>query len=407
MIYRQNKSKDRRINILIHTQYYPPEIGAPQSRLSELAQGLNKKGFQVSILTAMPSYPTGKLFPGYSGLFFNEEIDGITIYRSYTYPTQSVKFIKRLLNYFSFVFSSLIRGVFLKDIDIIFTESPPLFLGVAGYLLSKLKKAKWIFNVADLWPESIAELGLVDKKSYIYKFSQYIEGFFYRNAVLVTGQTKTILKYINYRYPKVATYHLSNGVIPENYRGTKQSYSKNILIMYAGLHGIAQGLDLILETAKQLLSFTEIEFQLIGEGPTKSGLINQAQNENITNVKFMDPVPKNKIPELLANADILIVPLKTQLTGAVPSKLYEAMAAGKPVILIAEGEAAEIVTDAKCGVLVVPGDNDGLKNAIIQLSKNPQDRKFMGENGRNYVIQNYNRNVIVENFIDRLITLTS
>ena len=147
------------LKLLIHTQYYPPEIGAPQARLSELAKGLTRLGFLVSVLTAMPNYPQGKVFKGYKGLLIREEIDQIPVLRTSIYPTQKVNFIPRLINYFTFVFSSLFFGVWgLGKLDFVLTESPPLFLGISGYLLSRLTRAKWIFNVSDLWPESVVRL---------------------------------------------------------------------------------------------------------------------------------------------------------------------------------------------------------------------------------------------------------
>ncbi len=385
------------MKIQILTQYFPPEIGAPQSRLMELAIGLAKLGFSVSVLTAMPNYPTGKTFPGYSGIFRKEMYQGIKVYRSFIFPTQSASFIKRLMNYFSFVFSSFAVGLFLPRPDYIFTESPPLFLGITGFLLSRLKGVRWIFNVADLWPASVVELGIINKDSLIYKISNQMEAFFYRKAAIVTGQSKTILVDISKRYPDVLTYHLSNGVNPENYRLIEKNNSL-IRVMYAGLHGLAQGLDLILDAAKIIGEQSNIEFILIGDGPEKQNLVNQAVTSGVKNITFLDPIPKSQIPVALASADILIVPLKIQLTGAVPSKLYEGMAAGKPIILLAESEAAEIVWDADCGVVVNPGDVENLITAIRFLVDNPEERKRFGKNGRQAVIKHFDQKRIVHDF---------
>lgn len=386
------------MKLLILTQYYPPEIGAPQSRLSELAQELAKTGFSVSVLTAMPNYPTGKMFPGYEGLFRKETLGGITVFRSYIFPTQSTNFFKRLLNYFSFVFSSFCVGLFLPKPDFILTESPPLFLGISGYLLSKIKRAKWIFNVADLWPESVVELGIINKKSLMFKVSNRMESFFYHHAAFVSGQSKTILENITARYPDIITYHLSNGVNPENYKLIETKNNGKIRVIYAGLHGLAQGLDQIITAASSLNNHANIGFILIGDGPEKPDLVNQVLNSGINNVTFLDPMPKSQIPDALASADILIVPLKIQLTGAVPSKLYEGMAAGKPIILIAESEAAEIVHNADCGIVVKPGDIEALTSAILHLSANSEERKRLGINGRKAVIEIYDRRKIVQDF---------
>ena len=384
--------------IIIQTQYYPPEIGAPQSRLSELAQELTKINIKVVVLTAMPNYPIGKIFPGYKGLFRKENLGGITVYRSYIFPTQSTNFIKRLLNYLSFVFSSLWVGLFLPKSDFLITESPPLFLGLSGYLLSRGKRAKWIFNVADLWPASVVELGIIKKNSFMFKISNRMESFFYHHAAFVTGQSKTILENITHRYPEIITYHLSNGVNPEKYKLTETKNDGKIKVMYAGLHGLAQGLDQIIVAARNLKNQQNIEFIFIGDGPKKLDLVHQVNDSGLNNVTFLNPIPKSQIPEELAKADILIVPLKVQLTGAVPSKLYEGMAAGKPIILIAESEAAEIVINADCGIVVTPGDVEALTSAIQLLSANSEERKRLGTNGRKAVCENFDRRKIVQDF---------
>src|SRR5688572_29022902 len=150
------------MHFVIHTQYYPPETGAPQARLSALARGLAEAGHRVTVLTAMPNYPRGVIHKGYGGWVKMEERDGVHILRAWIYPTQSTVIVPRLLNYFSFVFSSFWVGlIHLNAPDIIFTESPPLFLGISGYLLSLFKSSRWMFNVSDLWPESAVRLGVV------------------------------------------------------------------------------------------------------------------------------------------------------------------------------------------------------------------------------------------------------
>jgi len=397
-------------NFLIHTQYYPPEIGAPQARLSELASGLKKHGFDVRVLTAMPNYPRGRLFQGYKGTYKREVIDGIPIIRTYIYPTKKLGFFPRLLNYFSFVFSSLILGIWgLGNVDYILTESPPLFLGISGFFLSRIKCAKWIFNVSDLWPESAVHLGVLDQGMFL-KLAEWLEAFCYRHAWLVTGQSKTILVSIEDRFPEVQTYHLSNGVNCQNFSGEagekkfrkKVATENEIIILYGGLHGLAQGLDQVLYAAHEMPKGAK--FVLIGDGPEKEDLIKLADKLDLSNILFLDPVPKEKMPGILASVDICLVPLKKTLPGAVPSKLYEAMAASKPVVLIAEGEPAQIVRKAKCGFVVKPGDIDGIVDALRLLADNSDLRKKMGISGRQEVIKNYCRQDIVDRFAEFLLS---
>src|SRR3990172_8209620 len=201
------------MHLVIHTQYYPPEVGAPQTRLHELAIGLMQRGIQVTVLTTMPSYPLGQIYDGYKSLLKVEYLDGVQIVRTASYPTQSAGMLRRLFSYFSFILSSLLTGGWkIGEADFVFTESPPLFLGIAGLLLSRWKNAKWIFNISDLWPESVVELGILRKQSLSFILSSALEKFLYRKAWGVTGQSMTILEYLRDRFPDLHTYHLPNGV---------------------------------------------------------------------------------------------------------------------------------------------------------------------------------------------------
>jgi len=385
---------------ILHTQYYPPEIGAPQSRLHELSVHLVRKGIQVTVLTAMPSYPQGKIYDGYRGWLRTETLDGVRVVRTAVLPTQSPRMVPRLLSYFSFVLSSLVMGIWkMERADYLLTESPPLFLGLAGFIISRVKRARWIFNIADLWPESVVELGLLQRESRGYKISTALERALYKRAWLVTGQSRSILENICQRFPNIRTYHLSNGADttffqPNDHHAMKRDFQ----VVYAGLHGLAQGLHQILLAAHRISREECIAFTLVGDGPEKLKLIDTAHSLALKKIRFLPPVPKNEIPKILSEADVIVVPLKTQLTGAVPSKLYEAMSMGKPVILIAESEASQIVKDANCGIVVVPGDIDGLVMAIKQIKHNPLEGKKMGMNGRDAVVRKYDRSNIASQF---------
>ena len=391
----------------ILTQYYPPEIGAPQARLSELAVFLQKQGHEVTIFSAMPNYPTGKLFDGYGGFYRREIIDGINVIRSYIYPSNSIKFVPRLWNYFSFVLSSLFIGICsIPKCDVLMTESPPLFLGISGFFLSRVKGAKWIFNVSDLWPESAVNLGIIGNGIPL-KLSKRLEAFFYKKSWLVTGQSREIVQNIGGRFPQVETYRLSNGVDVEKFNPRQQSdilqqwsVGKKMTVVYAGLHGIAQGLDQIIKAAVKLdKTVPELQIILIGDGPEKTQLADLAKQLNISNITFVDPQTKDKIPEIWASADIALISLKQYLPGAVPSKLYEAMASGVPVVIIAEGEPAGIVNNSKCGLVIQPYDIDGIADAIKTLVNNRDIRMHMGKNGRATVEKFYDRKLILHRFL--------
>jgi colanic acid biosynthesis glycosyl transferase WcaI len=402
--------KESQVKIIFLTQYYPPEMGAAQARLSELAARFIERGHEVLVLTSMPNYPQGRIYSGYGGLLRREVYDGISVIRTYIYPSKSIGKVRRLANYFSFVMSSLIFGaILLPSADYLLVESPPLFLGISGYVLSRLKRARWIFNVSDLWPESAVHLGIV-REGALLRVASAIEAFCYRKAWLVTGQSNEILENIRRRFTHVPVYHLSGGVdttvfgpghrTPDT--RTELANGHTCIAIYAGLHGIAQGLDQVLDAAARLQDLRKFGIVLVGDGPEKERLVAQARDLGLTNVRFLDAYSRKVMPEVMASADIALVPLKLRLPGAVPSKLYEAMGAGLPVVLIAEGEAAEIVHEMDCGVVVAPGDVDALASTLRGLVENVDKRRDMGIRGRNAAVARFDRDRIADMFIDFL-----
>jgi len=397
------------MHLAILTQYYRPEIGAPQARLSNLASHFVRRGHSVTVLTAMPNYPIGKVYDGYAGLLRREKLEGIDIVRTFIYPTTKTDFVRRLTNYFSFVItSSLVGTILLKKVDFLLVESPPLFLGLTGILLSRLKGARLIFNVSDLWPESAVRLGMIEEKSWSYRCSAWLEKLCYRSAWLVTGQSKGILASISERFPHCRTFHLSNGAdisryLPETFMASNDGEQKeSFVLLYAGLHGLAQGLAQLLDAAEQLQDQKEFRFLLVGDGPEKKELVQRAQQRRIANVEFLDPRPAEEVPALLAAADVLLVPLGLDLPGAVPSKLYEAMASGRPVVLVASGEAAEIVREHHAGITIMPGELKELVAALRRLKAEPALRKEFGNNGRKAATLHYDRKKIADRFINHL-----
>ena len=397
----------------ILTQYYPPEVGAPQSRLSDLAHRFVERGHSVTVLTAMPNYPIGRIYPGYSGWLRREEVDGAKVIRTYIYPAEGIG-LKRLASYFSFVFSSFTVGaVLLPRFDFVLTESPPLFLGISGFLLSRLKRSRWIFNVSDLWPRSAVELGVVDD-GWQLRAANRLEALCYRKAFLVTGQSRGILDDIEGRFRSIRTYHLPHGVHPQRFRPQApdpqirrkltrgMTASDPCIAIYTGLHGIAQGLDILLAAADRLRNISQLRLVLIGDGPEKEQLVHRARGMDLPNLVFFDPIPAAEVPRYLSAADIALAPLKKQLTGAVPSKIYEAMGSGVPIVVVGEAEPARIVLESGSGDVVTPGDIDSLVNSLRRLASDTELRETLGTAGRQAVLETYDRTQIGDRFISYL-----
>jgi glycosyltransferase involved in cell wall biosynthesis len=405
------------MKLLILTQYFPPEVGAPQNRLYELAVRLQQKGIEVSVLTAMPNYPQMKVYKGYTGKFYMQEsMDGLAVHRSWIYTTTSKGIFKRLLNYFSFVFTSFFIGwLKLGKFDFILCESPPLFLGKTAYALKKLKGAKLLFNVSDLWPESAERLGLVTN-SFFLKAATKLEEFLYRQSDLISGQTQGIVKNISLRFPDKKIYWLPNGVdlnyykadaVQSNWRNQHKFNEGDFILLYAGIIGHAQGLEVIIHAAAQLKQHNTIKFILIGSGPEKEWLQELKKGMNLQNVFFFDAVGKTEMPAIIAACNASIVPLKRLdlFKGAIPSKLFENLAMKKPILLGVEGEAKDLfITAGNAGLAFIPEDATDLAEKTMQLYNNPELVKQLGENGYSYVQEKFTRDKIATEFYNWITT---
>jgi glycosyltransferase involved in cell wall biosynthesis len=233
----------------------------------------------------------------------------------------------------------------------------------------------------------------------------------YQAAWLVTGQSASILSDIQNRFPEIPSYLLSNGVdvnkfsnrvVDENIREKFAENSDQCVVLYAGLHGLAQGLSQVLDVAEQVANQPRIRFVLVGDGPEKSLLISSMKSRKLDNVVFLDPVPANQVSAMLLAADILLVTLKEYIPGAVPSKIYESMASGKPIVLVANGEPADIVRQYQAGLVVEPQNINSFAQALTTLSTDPVLRNQLGINGRKAAEEFFNRDKIVAHFIQHL-----
>ena len=402
------------MRLIILTQYYPPETGAPQRRLSDLAQRFVQLGHTVTVLTAMPNYPTGRVFSGYGRVLRRETIKDVNVIRTFVIPTQSTSFALRLLCYLSFVFSSILFGLaFLHTADFLLIESPPLFLGVSAFILSRVKRARMIFNVSDIWPSGLARLDLVSNTSSSYRLASRLEAFCYKSAALVTCQTRGIMAEINARFPDVKTYYLTNGIAVEDFgpsRATTEARLamtkelNELVLLYAGLLGVAQSLEQIVDAAALLVD-EPFRFVFLGDGPQKAMLQGYAKRLNLHNVSFLAPVPLDDVPAYLAAADIIVVSLMATYKEAVPSKLFEAMASQKPVLLVAASEACDIVQRYDAGVIAPPGNPQEIAQQMQNLARDPTLREKYANNARASAERDFNREQIARDLAAFLETL--
>lgn len=343
-------------------------MGAPQNRLFDLAKGLIKLGWEVSIVTAMPNYPTGKIFKSHRNKFSSTDwIDGIEVKRYWLYPSNAPKAFPRIVSMLSFSFMSLFsfRFIRLKKPTYLLVESPPLTLAFSGWVLSKISRSMLIMNVSDLWPLSAKELGAIEEGR-IYSMLERLERFLYQKSSICTGQSQEIVDYIS-RISPDKTYLFRNGVDTNRFGGGTYDPSKRKHIVYAGLLGVAQGILSICEN----IDFMELnaEFHIYGTGAEQERIVTFLNENPTRGISYHGTLKRDEMPEALSSYGGTLIPLVKNIYGAVPSKIYEAMAAGLPIIFSGEGEGAAIVNQIKGGWVSQPNDWDALRKCIEEFLK--------------------------------------
>jgi glycosyltransferase involved in cell wall biosynthesis len=394
------------MRIAFLTHYFPPEIGAAQTRLHELAMRLAKSGEEVTVVTGFPNYPTGRIYPGYEGRrFLEEEMDGFRVLRTWVYAARNAGFVRRILNHLSYAFSSLTAARRLGPVDVLYVQSPPLFVGLAALMYRTLKRAPFVFNVSDIWPQSAIELGAL-RNPVAIRLAQMLERRIYKKAARITVPTTGIYSQLSARgIPPGKLILLTNGVDVTAFRPgePRRELAQQLgldgasVFLYAGTHGLSQGLDVILEAAK-LTRNDQVLYVLMGEGADKDALVEKARAQAIGNVRFLPNQPKAMMPALLNLAYASIISLRRLdvFRSALPSKMFESMAVAKPLVAALWGEGAEMVEAARCGLVVEPGDPRALRDAVEKLAADPELARTLGRQGREYVVAHYDRDAIAE-----------
>ncbi len=373
------------------TQYYKPEMGAPQNRLYEMVRGLKELGNELYIVTAMPNYPTGKIFPEYQGkLVSNEIMDGIAVKRYWLYASNARKVIPRIWNMVSFSCMALFSACYLRKLhlDYLVVESPPLTLGIVGIWLAKFAKCKLIANISDIWPLSAKELGAISEGR-LYRILERLEHKIYRSAHICMGQSQEIVDHIAAHGGK-NVYLFRNGVDPTRFETCESKTTKHpIKLVYAGLLGFAQGIADICKS----INFAEIgaEFHIYGAGGEQEEIEKYIQQHPDHGIVYHGVVTRQELPKHLQQAHLTLVPLVKNIYGAVPSKIYESMAAGLPIMFVGEGEGAKIVQENNIGLIANAKDYTMLRNNIQHIVSHPEEMKQMSNNCKTCAQTKFNR----------------
>lgn len=394
------------MRLCIVTQFYLPEMGAPQVRLSELAERLIDRGWSVEVLTALPNYPTGRIFPGYDPRrAVAEQIGRVRTVRVPMWPSKG-GMATRLASYMSFVGAASTWGArLISRPDLLWVESPPLFIASAAWAIAAQHRCPYVFNVSDLWPESAVRMGMIAEDALATRATEVLEAQAYRRAAGVTGQSDEILAGVARVAPHTPTRLVTNGVDPARFGAVQADAAARALLgpepgpvfVYAGLFGFAQGLDQILDAAARMPAHTPGRFVLVGEGPLRAELETRVTRDGLgARVRIVGPQPRERIPAILAAADAAIITLGMSIPGAVPSKIYEAMASALPIVLVADGEPARRVVSAGAGVAVAPGDGAGLLQAVQAIAADASRRATLGAAGRQAAETLYHRDRIAD-----------
>lgn len=395
------------MNILYISQYYPPEMGAPSARVSELSKYWVKMGHNVTVITGMPNHPTGIIHPTYKWEYFKEEEHlGIRVLRVFLYVAPNKGVFKRIISFLSFMVTSLVVGLLMKTPDIIIATSPQLFVGLSGLLIAKLKRRPFIFEVRDIWPQSAVDLGII-RNRFVIRLMEMLEKELYQKSDAIVTAVSDMSVHISAKTNPSKIFYIPNAVDIERFESApdiefdwRRDNNDKFIIGYIGTIGLAHGLNIVIECAKKMRD-KNVAFVLIGEGADKQHLKELLQAENISNVYIEDQISLDSVPSAFRQIDAGLVHLRDVpiMQGALPSKIFEIMAAGIPVLAGIKGHGRKFINEHKVGLCFEPEDPDDMKLRIEELLRKPDTCKEYGNNGLKIIKAEYNREAQAEKYL--------
>ena len=374
------------------------------TRHHELARHLAQQGHQVTIIASPISYLTGD--ETQKGP--RQQVDdlGVRILHSYTLPVLHHSFFLRVFSFLSFMISSFINGLFVRKVDLVWGTTPPIFQGPTAWLLARLKGVPFLLEVRDLWPAFAVAVGVLKNKLLI-RLSEWLERFLYRHADQVMVNSPGFIGHVEHRgaknvrlIPNGADQNMFNPHQEGEGFKKKHRLEKAFIVLYAGAHGLSNDLDMVLEAADILQAVEQIQIVLLGSGKEKDRLMAAAEARSLENVHFLPPVPKNEMRDALAAADACLAILKPieLYKTTYPNKVFDYMAAGRPVILAIDGVIRQVVEEANAGLAVPPGNPQALAEAILLLARDPERCRRLGQNGREVIEEKFSRKQLADDF---------
>lgn len=401
------------MKILYVSQYFPPEMGAPAARVFELSREWARLGHQVTVLTGFPNHPTGVVPAEYRGQWLRREsIEGVEVVRAPIYAAANRGLVRRSLNYASFSLSAAAVGPWVTDRpDVLIATSPQFLVAAAGLWLARLKRVPFVFEVRDLWPQSIVEVGAMRADSPVIRALEGVERLLYRHADRIVVVTHAFIEALTRRgVPRERLEVVTNGVDLELFRPAARAQARaelglpeGFLATYVGTHGMSHGLDLLLDAAKQLRT-SGIRLLLVGEGAEKQRLAARGAAEGIDNVLFWSQQPRERVARVLAASDLCLVLLRDLplFRAVIPSKIFEFMGSGRPILTTVDGESRAIIEAAGAGVFSPPGDLPSLVATLQRLAADEPTLHAMGAAGRRHVESHYSRAALALRYAELL-----
>jgi len=381
------------MNVLYIHQYFQTREHAGGTRSYEFAKYLVGQGHNVTVLSGAMHYSSGTTPEPYKGkVLVKEKVEKIHVVRVGMPFSYKRSFASRILSFLYFMLVSILAGLRVRHVDVVFATSTPLTVGVPGYVLSRVKRVPFVFEVRDLWPASAVAVGALRSRALI-RISEWAEAFFYRKARIVIALTRGIYSALCEKgIPVEKVQLITHGADVDLFRPlpknnavrTELSLQGKFVATYTGAHGLANGLDVVMEAARLLRHETGIAFLLVGDGAEKGTLVKLAEDYALDNVIFLDPRPKSQIPEVLAAADLCLMILRNLqvFQTACPNKFFDYLAAGRPVLVNFLGEVKEMLEERGAGVFVQPDDPHAMAQAILELEGDPARCAEMGRKAR-------------------------
>jgi len=385
------------MHILFLTDNFFPESNAPANRTFEHAKVWINDGHIVTVITSNPNFPEGKIHKGYRNFFpFRyEDINGIKVIRVWTLIAENKGFFLRIIDQLSYAFTAFFAGLFVKKVDIIIGTSPQFFTIFATYALSLIKNKKWVFEVRDLWPESLLAVGVL-KRGLLYRLLHRIEKHFYHSANHIIALTKSFKSQIvSYGVSESKVTVITNGIdrsmfhanVDDGYKTSEGFHKDDFLVSYIGTIGMAHSINTIIETARlfSLRNISNVKFLLYGSGAEASQAKELIEKINIKNIFLKGKVERKLIPTILKSIDISLVILKNDpaFLKVIPSKIFESIAMGVPILIGVKGESREFVTNNGFGEYFEPDNPQALFEAILKLMNNPDQLELYSKNSQN------------------------